>query len=92
VATRGSELVPGAVWKRDDSRCAFVGAAGRCPERGFLELHHVRPFADGGEATAENIQLRCRSHNAYEAARHFGSFLLREGRAGYSSFRNELSG
>ena len=32
-----------AVWRRDDGRCAFVGAAGRCCEAGFLEFHHVRP-------------------------------------------------
>jgi hypothetical protein len=56
-----------AVWARDDGRCAFVGAEGRCRERALLELHHVVPFADGGEATVANIQLRCRAHNAYEA-------------------------
>ena len=55
-----------AVWKRDGGRCAFVGAAGRCAARAFLQLHHVRPFAAGGEATIENIELRCRAHNAYE--------------------------
>jgi hypothetical protein len=31
-------------------------AAGRCAERGFLELHHVVPFANGGEATAGDIE------------------------------------
>jgi hypothetical protein len=41
-------------------------------ERGFLEFHHVAPYALGGEATAANIQLRCRSHNAYEARLYFG--------------------
>ena len=56
------------VWARDGGRCAFVGAAGRCSERSFLQWHHVVPFADGGAATVENIQLRCRAHNAYEAA------------------------
>jgi hypothetical protein len=60
------------VWKRDDGRCAFVGRQGRCTERGFLEFHHVRPFAEGGETTTGNIQLRCRSHNAYEAELWFG--------------------
>jgi 5-methylcytosine-specific restriction endonuclease McrA len=58
-----------AVWKRDGGRCAFVGAGGRCPETGFLEFHHRIPFADGGEATTSNTELRCRSHNAYEATR-----------------------
>jgi hypothetical protein len=61
-----------AVWDRDGGRCAFVGAAGRCSERGFLEYHHVVPFADGGSTTADNLELRCRAHNAYEADRWFG--------------------
>ena len=55
------------VWARDEGQCAFVGTRGRCEERGFLEFHHVIPFADGGETTVENLQLRCRAHNDYEA-------------------------
>jgi len=66
-----------AVWARDQGQWAFVGTKGRCGERGFLEFHHVIPFADGGETTVENLQLRCRAHNDYEARRHF-DFLLRE--------------
>ncbi len=61
-----------AVWARDEGRCAFLGTQGRCTETGFLEFHHVRPFADGGPAVVENIELRCRAHNQYEAERHFG--------------------
>jgi len=56
-----------AVWKRDGAQCAFVGATGRCVERSFLELHHVVPFAKGGETTIENLQVRCRAHNQFEA-------------------------
>ena len=69
------------VWARDGGQCAFVGAAGRCSERGFLEYHHVIPFADGGATDAGNLQLRCRAHNAFEAARWSGpgeEDLLRE--------------
>ena len=55
------------VWARDDGTCAFMGTRGRCHERGFLEFHHVIPFADGGPTTTDNLQLRCRAHNAYEA-------------------------
>src|SRR6185295_6970248 len=61
-----------AVWDRDGGQCAFVGVDGRCRECGFLEFHHVKPFADGGETTAANVELRCRSHNLFEEARHFG--------------------
>jgi hypothetical protein len=55
------------VWTRDHGRCAFVGADGPCGETAFLEFHHVVPFAMGGAATVDNIQLRCRAHNAHEA-------------------------
>ena len=72
-----SRNIPAAVrrrvWRRDDGRCAFVGAAGRCGETGFLEFHHVRPFAVGGVATSENIELRCRAHNQYEADLFFAT-------------------
>ena len=64
-----------AVFARDEGRCAFVGAQGRCHERGFLEFHHVVPFAEGGITNVENLQLRCRAHNVYEATRWFGEFI-----------------
>ncbi len=44
----------------------------RCTERRVLEFHHVTPYAAGGVSTADNIQLRCRAHNGYEAERYFG--------------------
>jgi hypothetical protein len=72
--TRGSRgrhipaAVRRAVWQRDHARCAFVGTDGRCTETGFLEFHHVVPFAADGPTSTDNLQLRCRAHNAYEAA------------------------
>jgi 5-methylcytosine-specific restriction endonuclease McrA len=77
--TTRSRRVPAAVkravWARDEGRCAFVGTNGRCAETGFLEFHHVRPFADGGATDADNLQLRCRAHNGYEAELYFGAEL-----------------
>ena len=96
AAAGGTRHIPAAVrrevWKRDAAQCAFVGAAGRCTERGFLELHHVKPFAAGGQATLDNIELRCRAHNAFESEQYFGSFVLRESQPAYGSFRNEWFG
>jgi hypothetical protein len=66
------------VWARDEGRCSFVGTDGRCTERGFLELHHVVPFAAGGETTTQNLELRCRAHNAYEAQLYFEPSMVRE--------------
>jgi hypothetical protein len=44
----------------------------RCSETGFLEFHHVVPFASGGSTTADNLELRCAAHNRYEAEQYFG--------------------
>lgn len=59
-----------AVWERDQGQCTFRNDAGRrCGEKGFIELHHVIPFAHGGPATVDNIALMCRAHNQGEAER-----------------------
>jgi hypothetical protein len=60
-------------WRKDSGQCGFVAADGqRCGERAFLEYHHLRAYALGGPSTPENIALRCRRHNQYEAERVFG--------------------
>ena len=62
-----------AVWQRDGGQCGFISRDGhRCSERTFLEFHHIVPYALGGLATVENISLRCRRHNQYEADLVFG--------------------
>jgi hypothetical protein len=92
VASSGSRDIPAAVrravWARDGGRCAFVGTHGRCTETAFLEYHHREPFAVGGKATVENIELRCRAPNAYEAQLFFTGDVARESDVG--SFWNEL--
>ena len=84
---KNSRYVPATfkreVWARDGSQCAFIGAEGRCTERGFLEVHHVVPFADGGATDAGNLELRCRAHNVYEAGQWFGPMTVKEGAAEY---------
>ena len=62
-----------AMYMRDQGRCAFVGSTGRrCGERGFVEFHHVEPYEAGGSPTRQNISLRCRAHNGYEAELFYG--------------------
>ena len=57
---------------RDGDQCAYVSPDGRrCEARAFLEFHHVRPYEVGGPGTADNISLRCRAHNQYEADVYF---------------------
>jgi hypothetical protein len=85
-----------AVSQRDANCCAFVSKEGRrCGERGFLEFHHVIPAAMGGEFTVENIQLRCRAHNGYEADLFYGkgpqwdgAEVVRESRPAYGATRS----
>jgi hypothetical protein len=92
------------VWARDGGRCAFVGRTGlRCEERRFIEFHHVKPWITGGPPTAENIALRCQTHNAYEAAVYFGPIrsarveaaareaVSPDANGNGHSFRNELA-
>jgi hypothetical protein len=91
----GSRHIPAGVrrdvWRRDGGQCAFVGAEGRCTERGFLEFHHIEPHAAGGSTEVHNIQLRCRAHNVYEAELYFGArwpLLAKEARARYLGTRS----
>jgi len=79
----GSRHIPAkvqrAVWLRDDGRCAFVAnGSRRCNERAFIQFHHLDPYGVGGEPVMENIELRCRSHNRYEAELFYGRELVLE--------------
>ncbi|MFW5920547.1 MAG: HNH endonuclease [Polyangiales bacterium] len=87
-----------AVWERDGARCAYVSPDGRrCTETRWLELHHREPYARGGGHTAENIELRCRPHNQYEANRDYGSRFMERKRRGsqvrepFCCYRSRLS-
>jgi hypothetical protein len=67
------------VFERDGGRCAFVGANGRrcsCTDPGQLEYHHIHPFGQGGDHNPENLELRCASHNAYQAELDYGKELI----------------
>jgi 5-methylcytosine-specific restriction endonuclease McrA len=61
------------VYLRDGGECTFCSSDGRrCGSRDFLQLDHVQPWARGGEATVENLRLRCRGHNLQAARNEFG--------------------
>jgi len=74
---RGSRDVAAKVRRgvglRDHGVCTFVSKSGRrCNARAFIQFHHVEPHAVGGEATIENIHLRCGPHNRYESELFYG--------------------
>ncbi|HEY6078165.1 MAG TPA: HNH endonuclease [Polyangiaceae bacterium] len=61
------------VFSRDEGCCGYVDERGqRCGETRYLELHHLKPFARGGEHLASNLALRCAAHNALAAEQDFG--------------------
>ncbi|MES1175496.1 MAG: hypothetical protein ABUL62_14335 [Myxococcales bacterium] len=65
------------VYVRDEGRCTFCADDGRrCGERQLLQLDHVMPHAEGGEATVVNLRLRCRAHNLHTARAHFGKVYV----------------
>ncbi len=83
---RGSRHIPVAVarevWERDGHRCVFVDAQGRrCTARRFLTLEHRQPYALGGPATPENLELLCAAHNAHAAVAVFGAERIATARA-----------
>lgn len=62
-----------------DRTCRFPG----CNRRGFVEAHHLRHWARGGETTLENLCLLCRHHHSFVhdndltiASQEDGSYLF----------------
>ena len=70
-----------AVRERDQDQCTFVSQSGhRCASRKFIEFDHIEPIARGGPSTVENLRLRCRAHNHFEAERMFGDGFMHQKR------------
>ena len=68
------------VFERDEGVCAFVDRNGRrCRSAWQVEFHHVVPYGREGPHTAENVELRCRAHNQYQAGLDYG-WSFRESR------------
>jgi HNH endonuclease len=81
-------LVRRAVRKRDGGQCTFVSEAGqRCSARGMLEFDHIQPVTLGGAASIDNIRLRCRAHNQFDADQVFGAGLMARKREEARTFR-----
>jgi len=70
------------VCQRDKCQCTYVSESGRrCEVIGDLEFDHEMEFARGGEATVDNIRLRCRAHNQHTAERTYGAGFMERKRA-----------
>jgi len=70
-----------AVWKRDGGQCTYTSASGRrCEARRDLQFDHAKEFARGGEATVDNLRLRCPGHNQHAAEQTFGAGFMKQKR------------
>jgi hypothetical protein len=68
-----------ALWARDGG-CVFPG----CTHRRFVDAHHVRHWADGGETRLDNTMLLCSGHHRLV---HEGGYQIRKDHFGQWYFR-----
>lgn len=66
-----------------DNGCRFPG----CTHTSFIDGHHIRHWAEGGETSMENLVLLCRRHHRLV---HEGGFGCARESAGEVVFRNPL--
>jgi hypothetical protein len=68
---RKSRVIPPAIQRalkaRDDG-CRFPG----CTHKHFVDRHHIKHWADGGETSMENLVQLCRFHHRLVHERGFG--------------------
>ncbi|MGK5084130.1 HNH endonuclease signature motif containing protein [Bdellovibrionota bacterium FG-1] len=73
LETQRSRTIPAEVkrqvFARDGGCCTYQdqSTGKRCGSRFAIEYDHIQPFAWEGETNTNNLQLRCRRHNAYTA-------------------------
>jgi hypothetical protein len=77
--TKGiSRRVRREVFARDGQRCTYTNKNGqRCPATSPLELHHLVSPHHGGSNETDNICVRCRAHNLWDAENVFGKEYVR---------------
>ena len=75
---RRSRLVPANIRRalmERDGVCRYPG----CHESRYVDAHHIKHWADGGETSLENLVTLCRFHHRQL---HRGCFDIRMGEAG----------
>jgi hypothetical protein len=68
-----------ALWSRDRG-CSFPG----CHHTRFLDAHHIRHWAEGGDTSLENLMLLCSHHHRLL---HEGGFRVRRDHQGELYFQ-----
>ena len=80
---RKTRTIPPAIrraLKRRDHGCRFPG----CTCSRFVDAHHVRHWADGGETNMNNLVLLCRRHHRMVHEEGFGIHLQADGQVCFS--------
>jgi hypothetical protein len=66
------------VFIRDGGQCTFVAPDGtRCQCRKGLQVDHINPFANRGDANLSNLRLLCGGHNRLAAEKSMGMHVMR---------------
>ena len=65
-----------------DENCRFPG----CTHRHFIDGHHIKHWADGGETGLDNLVLLCRHHHRLV---HEGGFACEKSATGQLLFKDE---
>jgi 5-methylcytosine-specific restriction endonuclease McrA len=80
-----------AVAERDQGRCTYASETGkRCDATHGLEYDHIVPFAQGGTSTTDNLRLRCRTHNQFEAEQTYGAEFMKNKREEAKEGRGQI--
>ena len=58
------------IWQRDGGRCSYADprTGRRCASQHLLQIHHVFPYALGGDAEPTNLRLLCAAHHRHRHA------------------------
>ena len=71
-----------------DQGCRFPG----CTHKHFIDGHHIRHWADGGETRLDNLVLLCRHHHRLVHEGGFGCERSATGQLVFRDQRNEIIG
>ncbi|NNE06189.1 MAG: DUF222 domain-containing protein [Xanthomonadales bacterium] len=85
---RKSRTIPPAIrraLKHRDRGCRFPG----CTCKHFVDAHHIRHWADGGETSVDNLVLLCRAHHRLVHEGGFGVEMKRGQQVQFTNPRGE---
>ena len=59
------KVVKAQVWERDEGKCQYQDplTGKKCGAKHGLQMDHIKPYAQGGLHTPENLRLYCGAHN-----------------------------